>query len=213
MAGRAGAERKVLSGGGQTSKAEAKQHKRKQHKSDDAAPPTRPPHQHTRTHLLLATFTIPHWTEVARPTPFAFSKRYICFTMLRSLVAAFVAIAASTSAFTISPIASHRNCAASHAGSSAPLSMAESDADKIRCVAVLFAVNRELHVWPTPVLYSCAHWAHIVCTLLRSPPLIYLAMNTILICFILFSHQNINSVVTLELLLTSIMAKPPSLMP
>lgn len=35
----------------------------------------------------------------------------------------------------------------------------------------------------------------------------------LLICFILFSHQNINSVVTLELLLTSITAKPPSLMP
>ena len=132
--------------------------------------------------------------------------------MLRSLVAAFVAVAASTSAFTVSPLASHRNCAASHAGSSAPLSMAEIDADKIRCVAVLFAVNRELHVWPTRFIRVC-QWAYVVCTLLRSPPLIYLAMNTILICFILFSHQNINSVVTLELLLTSITAKPPSLMP
>ena len=177
----------------------------KQHKSDEAAPP-RTTTSSAHTHALALD------GGCCRPTPFAFSKRYICFTMLRSLVAAFVAVAASTSAFTVSPLASHRNCAASHAGSSAPLSMAESDADKIRCVAVLFAVNRELHVWPTRFIRVC-HWAYFVCTLLRSPPLIYLAMNTILICFILFSHQNINSVVTLELLLTSITAKPPSLMP
>ena len=55
--------------------------------------------------------------------------------MLRSLVAAFVALAASASAFTVSPLASHCNGAAvAHAGRMAPLSMAENNADKIRYV-------------------------------------------------------------------------------
>ena len=111
------------------------------------------------THARTCYFHISHsldrgWT-VHRPTPSAFSKMYICFTMLRSLVAAFVAVAASTSAFTVSPLASHRNCAASHAGSSAPLSMAESNADKIRCVAVLFAVNRDRFIFLCPLDICC----------------------------------------------------------
>lgn len=54
--------------------------------------------------------------------------------MMRSLVAAFVALAATTSAFTVSPLASHHNGAAVHAGRTAPLSMAENNADKIRYV-------------------------------------------------------------------------------
>ena len=59
--------------------------------------------------------------------------------MLRSLVAAFVAVAASTSAFTVSPLASshHNGAAAAHAGRTAPLSMAENNADKIRYVMTL----------------------------------------------------------------------------
>lgn len=57
--------------------------------------------------------------------------------MMRSLVAAFVALAATTSAFTVSPLASHHNgAAAAHAGRTAPLSMAESNADKIRYVTM-----------------------------------------------------------------------------
>ena len=56
--------------------------------------------------------------------------------MLRSLVAAFVALAATTSAFTVSPLASshHSGAAAAHAGRTAPLSMADNNADKIRYV-------------------------------------------------------------------------------
>ena len=55
--------------------------------------------------------------------------------MMRSLVAAFVALAATTSAFTVSPLGSHHNGAAAvHAGRTAPLSMAENNADKIRYV-------------------------------------------------------------------------------
>ena len=58
--------------------------------------------------------------------------------MMRSLVAAFVALSATTSAFTVSPLASshHNGASAVHAGRTAPLSMAEDNADKIRYVTM-----------------------------------------------------------------------------